>query len=112
MLLLGVSILLISTFTTLNAQDKGHVHEDVQKAVQEAADKVKVQGGDLPHIDTDNKPDKAVAPQLPKGACCSRKTGQTKPIMLMLFFFFFFFFGGGERGKVDMDHFPQSEKVF
>ena len=66
---MGVSILLISTFTTLNAQDKGHVHEDVQKAVTEAADKVKVQGGDLPHIDADNSLKKTVPPQLRKGAC-------------------------------------------
>ena len=64
---MGVSILLISTFTTLNAQDKGHIHEDVQKAAQEAADKVKVQGGDLPHIDADNSHKKTVPPQLRKG---------------------------------------------
>ncbi|KAL8574129.1 hypothetical protein ACOMHN_067181 [Nucella lapillus] len=50
-LVLGIAILLVSTFTTLYAQDKSHASEDVQKAAQEAADRARGVGGPLPGPD-------------------------------------------------------------
>ncbi|XP_076444976.1 putative sodium-coupled neutral amino acid transporter 10 isoform X2 [Babylonia areolata] len=74
-LALGVAILLVSTFTTLYAQDKSHTAEDVQKAVQEAADRVKV--GDLPQDHIENR---EAVPHLPReNANQEKNKGRLEP---------------------------------
>ncbi|XP_070186687.1 solute carrier family 38 member 10-like isoform X4 [Littorina saxatilis] len=67
-LVLGVSIMLVSTFTTLYAQDKGHVHGDVQKTVQEAANKLDLQVDKNHLADADNKQQNIVQPPVQKDA--------------------------------------------
>lgn len=59
--------MLVSTFTTLYAQDKGHVHGDVQKTVQEAANKLDLQVDKNHLADADNKQQNIVQPPVQKG---------------------------------------------
>lgn len=65
-LALGIGILLISTFTTLYANDQSHAAEEVKKAVQEAANRAK--GLDnVPADHVDSKMDRNPVLQPPKG---------------------------------------------
>ncbi|XP_071107762.1 solute carrier family 38 member 10-like isoform X2 [Haliotis cracherodii] len=82
-MLLGITILLVSTFATLYTQDKGHTHPVAPKVTEDLAanleNPVLNKPVDLPPGDADNKNEKRVEPPVPDAPIESVDKKEEKP---------------------------------